>query len=226
MNTDIHVDKVIWANRKTFCLRINDNGNLIIIAPQKSSLDEIKLIVQRKSKWITRVKKSIEETKKFVPGNKLIDGEIFFYLGRKYSLKFYNGDEIKTEREFLLVPYYDPNDIKVKIVQWYYSNAEKIFLEYLKLYSRIMKVKYNYLHLSNAKTRWGSCSKNNRISLNWRLIMMPQSVIEYIVIHELAHILYPNHSKAFYKFVEEFCPNYKQQQRLLRDLSFLIKAFR
>lgn len=89
-----------------------------------------------------------------------------------------------------------------------------------------MKVKYTNFRLSNAKTRWGSCSRSAKISLNWRLIMIPPSVIEYIVIHELAHIPNPNHSKAFYKFVEEFCPTYKQQKKLLKDLSFLIRTFR
>lgn len=226
MNVNIHINKIIWANRKTFCLLIEDNGELVLIAPQKSSLEEITRIVHRKSKWIKRVKKSIEETRKFVPGNKFIEGEIFFYLGIKYLLKFYNGDEIKCINEFLLVPNHNSDVIKNQILEWYYSKAESIFIEYLNNYSKIMGVEYSNFRLSNAKTRWGACNRNARISLNWRLIMMPPNVIEYIVVHELSHILYPNHSKAFYEFVEKFCPNYKQQQKLLKDLSFFIKAFR
>lgn len=221
------IKKVIWANRKTFSLRIDDNGDIIVVAPEKASLKDIAYIIQKKRRWIDKTRRLIEETKDFIRDRKFIDGEMFFYLGKKYLLKFYDGDIIQiNDKGLFLLPNYPFEKIKNKVIEWYLVEAKSIFREYLEKHSKSMNVQYSSFKLSNSKTRWGSCNKNGGIRLNWRLIMMPPSVIEYIVIHELAHIVYPNHSKAFYNFVGNFCPGFKEQIKLLKEYNFIAKLFR
>lgn len=228
MNQLLSIKKVIWANRKTFCLKIDDNGDIIVVAPKKANLTDISRLIQKKSRWIQKTRKLINETKEFTKERKFVEGEIFFYLGEKYSLKYYNGEQIQLdgEKSLLLAPYSNIRNVKDKILEWYIVKAQTIFRKYLDRWSENMNIKYSKFSLTNAKTRWGSCNRNFVIKLNWRLIMMPTKAIEYIVVHELAHIIHPNHSKSFYNFVARFCPYYKESIKLLKKYEFVAKLYR
>lgn len=80
----------------------------------------------------------------------------------------------------------------------------------------LMSVRYGKITVRGQKSRWGSCSRNNNLNFNWRLIFMPIAVIEYVIIHELAHTVHHNHSQRFYALVERFCPDYKNLRKILR----------
>jgi predicted metal-dependent hydrolase len=101
--------------------------------------------------------------------------------------------------------------------------AKSFILDRLNHWSVIMNIRYQNFRLSSAKTRWGSCSNKNTISINWKLILAPLEVLDYVVIHELAHVKEKNHAKAFWNLVQTFDPNYKHHRQWLRAQNHLIE---
>ncbi len=98
------------------------------------------------------------------------------------------------------------------------ENAKNIILPLVDKWCAIMNLYPNHVGFRNNKTRWGSCSHNNRISLNIQLLKLPISSIEYVIVHELAHIKHKNHSKEFWTFVEKFLPDFKTRQKTLKSI--------
>jgi predicted metal-dependent hydrolase len=113
---------------------------------------------------------------------------------------------------------YTKKELKM-LTQWYQKEALEIFFDRIRVYSEITGWKCNKLQLSNAKKQWGVCDNNNNIKLNWRLIMAPLTIIDYVVIHELAHTVEPNHSKRFWEKVAGIMPDYKIKRQWLKDNS-------
>ena len=99
----------------------------------------------------------------------------------------------------------------------YIEIARDIFTRKTEYYARIMGISYNRISIREQKTRWGSCSSKGNLNFNWRLILAPETVLDYVVVHELAHRRQMNHSKAFYDIVAAVLPDYKEARRWLRD---------
>ena len=99
----------------------------------------------------------------------------------------------------------------------YIKIARDIFTRKTEYYARLMGVTYGRISIREQKTRWGSCSSKGNLNFNWRLILAPEEVLDYVVVHELAHRREMNHSKAFYAVVESMLPDYRRAQKWLRD---------
>jgi len=104
----------------------------------------------------------------------------------------------------------------------YKSEAEKYFTSRLKYLSDVYKLKYKSFKLSNARTKWGSCTIDNRILISWRLIMAPPEIIDYVIKHELAHTQEKNHSKSFWELVKTMDSNYKSHREWLKDYGYML----
>lgn len=109
--------------------------------------------------------------------------------------------------------------ITKRLIEWLKAKAHQILSEKVFHYSFLMNLKPKTLKITNSKTRWGSCSNRGIIRLHWRLVMLPNSVIDYVVIHELAHLKEFNHSKRFWNEVEKYCPDYIYQRVFLKSLA-------
>lgn len=107
---------------------------------------------------------------------------------------------------------FTPEEITV-----YRNQARKIFPERIRYYEPLLGVRANQIHIKDQKTRWGSCSSKGNINLNWRLILAPQEVMDYVIIHELCHLKEMNHSKAFWELVEQICPDYRERKKWLKE---------
>lgn len=99
----------------------------------------------------------------------------------------------------------------------YRKKAEMILTERVHYYEPILGVKVNRIHIKDQKTRWGSCSSKKNVNLNWRLILAPQEVMDYVIIHELCHLIEMNHSRAFWELVESICPDYRERKQWLKE---------
>ena len=110
------------------------------------------------------------------------------------------------------------------LINWYKKQALPVITDLVEEYARLMGLegKYSSVKLSIAKSKWGSCSYDNKLLFSWRLIMCPTEVIEYVVVHELAHIIEKNHSKAFWNEVKKVLPDYKEHRKWLKDNSGLM----
>lgn len=205
--------KVIRSDRKSIALVIDNEANLVIRAPHNTKDKEIADFVDKKRHWIIDKQHQVS-----VFGEKhsplLIEtGESILYLGDTYTLLRDDVSEIKISSTNILIP---ENYNKENVVTWMKNEASKLLNERVAKYAGLMGITYESVKMSEAKARWGSCSVKNNLNFAWRLIMCPIAVIDYVVVHELSHVTYKNHSPAFWARVKTVLPHYKEQQDWLK----------
>jgi len=209
--------------KKTVSFRIK-NQEVIISVPKFLSDNEINNLVEIKIKWIKN-KLALEKLNNVSIKRKYENGDIFLYLGSEYSLKIKKSyrDNIYIKDKNLIVEaknVLSTNNIKNNIKNWYISESKKYLTKTNSYYEILIGVKSNKLLFGQYKSKWGSCNSKKTISYDWRIIMAPFEVIHYLIIHELCHIIYPNHSKYFWKCVEKYMINYKIQKKWLKNNSY------
>lgn len=208
--------------KKTVSFRIK-NQEVIISVPKFLSDNEINNLVEIKIKWIKN-KLALEKLNNVSIKRKYENGDIFLYLGSEYSLKIKKSykDNIYIKDKNLIVEAKNvlaTNNIKNNIKNWYISESKKYLTKTNSYYEILIGVKSNKLLFGQYKSKWGSCNSKKTISYDWRIIMAPFEVIHYLIIHELCHIKFPNHSIYFWKYVEKYMINYKIQKKWLKNNS-------
>tara|TARA_Y100000389_G_scaffold122704_1_gene120046 strand:+ start:395 stop:1111 length:717 start_codon:yes stop_codon:yes gene_type:complete len=215
LGATVKIDKE--KKRKTISLQIKEKLILVKV-PKYYSNDNINKLLYEKKKWI---RKKIEEIDSYYKKKerKFLIGDKFFLYGEELILVKTNSNqnEVIVADSFLNLFFSGKDNNTKKIIEnWY----KKESLEYLVLrtsfLAKIMSVKYNSVKIKNFKRRLGSCSYKNDIVYNWRIIMSPKEIIDYIIIHELCHTVHFNHSKNFWILVKEFSPYYKDHKSWLK----------
>ena len=209
--------KIIRTSRrsKSICLKIR-KGELEISCPYNTSETFLKNLVERKKVWI---KKNIERSRKsHLKIDQISNGFITFKgLVLELVYKKSNIERIVVEDSKLKIFYSDESRIKKLIIDWLKLQANNFLRARLLLLSKRISIQFNSLAIKSYTARWGSCNIRGDIFLNWKLIMLPESVIDYVIIHELAHINVPNHSKKFWELVKKKDPNYYRNKQWLKD---------
>jgi len=183
--------------------------------------------VQKKADWIIKKVNEISERNSKLINRQFVHGEKLLYLGKEYSLMIVEKDLCKPEvliREDTMTVYISKGlseesrkqAIKEALVKWYRQRFADIVKERLDEYSVQLKAAPCKVVIKDQKTRWGSCSKKGNINLNWRLIMTPIEIIDYVVVHELCHLKIMNHSKDFWNIVESILPDYYERRKWLK----------
>lgn len=212
-----HIHKIIRSKRKTIALHIEQDATLTIRAPWHTSMRYIEKIVKEKSGWITKKQAEAHQKKVLQPKHQFIAGEQFLYLGTFYNLEI-------IEKQMYALVFREGFYLKLKVqqqgrryfTQWYKKAAQFVFEQRVAHYAPQMNIQYKSIRITSAQTRWGSCSPGGKLNFTWRLVMAPLQVIDSVVIHELAHIEHPNHSKKFWAKVESIMPEYKKYRSWLR----------
>lgn len=208
--------------RKTVGLKVTDDG-LIVHAPKRIFDFQLQKILQEKSSWI--LKKLTSRQESYVPPINWQDGETLQLLGNPITL-FVTHHSKNKQPQFnhdsltILSPDADhPSAVQHKVVLWYKKQALEDFGRRLEILSAKLGISTPPLKLSNAQSRWGSCSSQGNIRLNWRLLQAPPHIINYVVSHELAHLKEMNHSANFWAVVESIYPEYKVAEKELKLIS-------
>ncbi|BAL80471.1 M48 family metallopeptidase [Caldisericum exile] len=219
---EIKISQIIRSKRKTIALIINDDATLIVKAPNKTTDEEIYQVIKEHRRWIKKhieIVKHLEkkEEKQFVPG------ESFLLLGRPYRLFLVSDAEtpLKFDKGFYLDEGYREK-ARDLFIDFYKKTAKGIIGERVEYYSKLTGIKYKGVKITSANKRWGSCSKDNNLSFTYKLVMAPLSIIDYVVVHELCHVVEHNHSKAFWDKVRTIIPNYEEAKRWLREKGHLL----
>jgi len=195
-------------------LSVDEHG-LTVSAPWRSSERRIAGVIREAETWVL---KKLDIWSAFPARNQSwVDGDRVRYLGRDLSLHL-TVDRIATlatlqEGDRLHVALPDPahkDSVKAAVVKWYRRHAQANFSGRVGEFSPRLDVPVPRLFLSSAGTRWGSCNAKREVRLNWRLIQAAQSTIDYVVVHELAHLVEMNHSRRFWKLVASVCPHYRE----------------
>lgn len=210
---------VTRAVRKTTAIYIHRDGSVEVRCPKKFPDKEIDRFVKENLAAIKRkVERSLmsEQCRKafcITPGDNLL------FLGREYPLETVTALKIGFDGKRFYVPENMPAaDIKPAIIKIYKKLAANLLKVKTEDYAQKMGLAPTAVKINSAKTRWGSCSGKNSINFSWRLIMADERCVDYVVVHELAHIAQHNHSNKFWALVEQHFPDYKQQNNHLREL--------
>ena len=139
------------------------------------------------------------------------------YLGNAYPLEIMNGQKkpLILEGRFKLAESAQ-GYAALEFECWYRNQAKQILTERVNAYASHYALPYKGIKITSARTRWGSCSAKGSLNFSWRLILAPMEAVDYVVVHELVHTVYHNHSKRFWKKVEEILPDYNERRKWLR----------
>ena len=211
--------KIIKKEVKNITLKVRPNGEAILTAPKTASDEHIKFIIKKRAKWIAQKRAFFASFR--TPEKEYVSGEDFKYLGRSYRLKVVQSKEerVKLQRGYLELFVKDKSDLVRKenlVYEWYHEKATLYFFNILQEFNKIVKQDIKSVKIRQMKTRWGSCNPyKSYINLNIELIKKPRVCIEYVVFHELAHLLYPNHSKKFYNYLTLYMPDWQKRKEIL-----------
>jgi len=216
MNSQNTTYKLVRSFRRTLTLQVNDQGELVVKAPQLLPIKNIDEFIRQKESWIAKQKLRVGQSKK--EKHSFESGDLFYYLGEKYPLwidpKF--NKRVSLQDGAFRTSLGSKREVRNAMIFWYKKKAREILELRLMVKAREMDLVFDKMRLSSARTRWGSCSSRRTISLNWKLIMAPLVVIDYVIVHEIGHLKHANHSKNFWNFVGEFCPDYKKLRKWLK----------
>ncbi len=221
------------TRRKTIALRITREQRVDVLVPAGTSFEEILPFLLEKTPWLRR--KLAELAARPSPAPRLYaSGDSFLYLGHPRRLcvmpQAIRRTRVCLDDDRLLVAVPRGSDgpeladaVRHALEVWYKQEAHTLLAAQAALYAPLLGVRPRRLALKRQQTRWGSCSTaTGSINLNWLLVMAPLSVIDYVLVHELAHLLVPNHSNRFWKTVESILPAYREHRRWLKKNGHLL----
>ena len=220
--------EVIRTNRKK-SISIQLDGALVKIrAPKTISDNRIRNLIAKRTPWIkTKLDEHLKRPPKIT--NNFVDGEHLEYLGRSYQLKVLENTtpSVKLKNGCLLVSISaaeqkKPGSIQALVEGWYKSRAEKYLHNKTMEISKLVRVKPSSVSIKNYKSRWGACSNTGVVTYNWRIIKAPRHIVEYVIIHELCHLIELNHSPRYWMNVEKFIPRWKERRDWLKSNANLL----
>ena len=215
---------LIYRKRKTMSIEVETTREVTVIAPVGTSTDDIVEKVKSRAGWI--VSKQYES--KFIDDKKIkreaVSGESYMYLGRNYSLDIRvdeNIDNISVklfQGKFVVNTYIKDEDlIKKAMENWYREKTLAKVKERVSYYSSYFNNEVTTVKVKEQKKRWASCTSKNELLFNWRCVMAPVFVLDYIVVHEMCHMEYKNHSKDFWNRVYAVMPDYEVRKSWLKN---------
>lgn len=225
---DLFDYKIIYSRkrRRSMCLSLGD-GEVVVRVPVLASSRKILDFISSKERWILERLKKIPKVLK----TGFIEGSEVYYLGDKYFIKIIESGLLKSggfcelvgENFLVHVPLgvgKESGEISDIVESWFENQAERIFTEKVKYLAEKHDFQYNKIRTKKQKTLLGSCSVQNNLNFNWKVIQCSPKVIEYLVVHELVHTVHRDHSKRFWNMVGQILPDYKSLKRELSELRF------
>jgi len=209
--------RIVKKDVKHINLKVKPSGEVILTAPAGSNERDIEYVLKKRADWIDK-KIAFFDAHRDVHEKEFVSGENFCYLGRNYRLKVIESKEegVKLQRGYLQVFVKDTTNYEKKqrlIKAWYTQKAKIHFQKAIEKYKPIVKQEIETVRIREMKTRWGSCNPSKGyINLNLKLIEKPTECIEYVVFHELAHLVHADHSAKFYNYLSLFMSDWEKRK--------------
>lgn len=209
---------IVYSKRKTLCIIVERDRSVIVRAPINTTPELIDKEIQKRKRLL---QKKIEHNQKYPFEKRIkefVSGEALLYLGKNYKLYIVDEDieDVQFDSKFFISR---KNQIKANDLfrNWYINTATQIIVPKAKAIAKQIGVAFNNINIIDLKYRWGSCTPKDNIHLNWRLIKAPMTVIEYIIVHELTHLLETNHTPEFWNRVASQQPGYEKAKQWLKE---------
>lgn len=226
--TAIEYDIEYADDKKDVSIIVEWMEGIRLIAPKGATAKQIEGIVQKKASTILQKLKEVNEITKPPLPKEFVSGEKFTYLGRNYRLKVHSEVGLQksklsfTRGKFIATVPNGINEVEKRqellelFKIWYFEHGNAKIQSRLNLYCAKMGVIPNDLQLKEQRMRWGTCTSEGKIYLNWRVIMSPMPIVDYVLVHELAHLKYMNHNNDYWNFVRSILPDYELRKEWLR----------
>jgi predicted metal-dependent hydrolase len=223
---DLEYTVVRSPKRRKLTITVERDRTVVVRAPAATSEERIRQVVESKRQWIfekTRHAQKYDDLP-HPPGKELVNGESALYLGRSYRIEIVDTDSNEIEfRQKFFVPA-NLADRKLEAFQsWYITRAEEKILPRVRHHARQLGVEFAQARIVDNRYRWGSCTVNNNLTFNWRLIKAPMPVIDYVVVHELAHLIEANHTPRFWNIVKAQIVNMDKPKQWLKEHGQLLE---
>jgi predicted metal-dependent hydrolase len=217
--------QIKYSNRKTLNISVERDRSIVVRAPHYLTAEKIDKIVQSKRQWI---KEKLNHSQKYplVSENKeFVSGETLMYLGKNYQLLVVDEEikGIEFDQRFKISKANQPKANEL-FKKWYLKQALIKIEPLATKYAKSLGVKYNQFKTSEMEYRWGSCTPANNIIFNWRIIKAPMYVLEYLVAHELVHLIENNHTPRFWNILSIQVPNYERAKNWLKKNGQLLEV--
>lgn len=215
------------ARRRTLTITVERDRAVVVRAPEAMSDDEVRQHVGAKRQWISEKLRSPQkyEERCHPPGKEVVNGESAPYLGTEYRIEITDTEsgEVEFARLFKVPPAHVSRRREV-LRQWYIRQAQEKILSRAGRHARELGVEIKGARIVDNRYRWGSCTVGDSVTFNWRLIKAPMFVIDYVIAHELAHLIEPNHTPVFWSIVRARTPTMEKAKTWLREHGQMLEA--
>lgn len=217
--------KIEYVQRKTLGIVVYPDGSVVLKAPIGVSIEEINKKVRRRTAWILRQKRYFESFGVPTTERQYVNGESHLYLGRQYMLRIREGNNnsVHYQNNILEIECQHKENSGKILQQWYCERAKVKFAEYARPIIEQFKI-YNVqpksIMIKEMKNRWGYCTSDGKIFLNPQLIGAPRSCIEYVITHEMCHLVHRNHTKEFYALLTKEMPHWEKLKNKLERIMY------
>jgi len=207
--------------RKTMQITVDRKGELVLTAPVGCSADVMEAFVREKRFWIYTKLAEKEALPEAAPAKQYVSGEGFSYLGRNYRLLLVDGDgqdaPVKLSGGRFKMRRADAVEGRRHMIAWYSARARPWLEGRVERYAGRMEVQPAGVVVQDLGYRWGSCGKGGKLYFHWKTILLPPRIVEYVVVHELAHLHEGHHSKGFWQRVERVLPDFAGRKGWLAE---------
>jgi predicted metal-dependent hydrolase len=225
MKSTPRIDRLVRSSRKTIAIIIRPDGALEVRAPKRAAMAHIVTFVESKRDWIARHQAEVKQRQPLAAARQFTEGEAVLLLGRTCRLRIEKDRQIPhLDGELLRFPLLAPARSEAALIAWYRRTARQIITSRVAELAAQYRWKYSAIRINSAQTRWGSCSSRNGLNFTYRLVMAPAHIVDYVIIHELAHTVEHNHGPNFWKLVALAAPDYQRSIDWLSRNGRLLKV--
>ena len=214
--------------RKTMTLSVEQRGTVVIRAPLRTVKKEADHFFEQNRRWIARKRAEKREIERLSRPKSFTPGEEFFFMGKPYRLrlKSRNGtsNPLTWSSDGFVLLREHSRQARDLFVRWYKRKAEAKITQRVRFFSQQLGLYPKAVRVTSATSQWGSCSADNRLSFNWKLVMAERPAIDYVVVHELVHIKRKNHSARFWNALHAIMPDYKERKLWLDNNGHLLNV--
>jgi len=214
-----------YSNRKTLSIIVERDRTVIVRAPLNTSKELIEKEINKRKFLLFQKINHPQKYEVPKPRKEFVSGESLLYLGKYYKLevvlKEVKGVELDSN---FFISKSNQQTAEQYFREWYFKQAENILIPKVKYFANHLGVQCNKISVLDLKVRWGSCTPKNKINFNWRIIKAPIYVIDYIIVHELTHLLEPNHTPDFWNIISVQLPLYDKAKEWLKENGSLLET--
>lgn len=212
--------------RKTIGIMVDTDSSVTVTAPVTLKDETLKKVIQKKARWILEKQRHFNEARALFPIKEFVSGEEILFLGKRYRLKIIaNGAKPEIRREgrrlyvgisHIISPKQQKGKVRKLIADWYQSQANEVIKTRVSRLWPKVGIQPKAIKVKHQEKRWGSCSKAGVLRFNWKIVMAPASIVDYVAVHELCHLKFQNHSYAFWELVASVLPDYRERREWLK----------